>query len=58
MSDEKALKAAELLRQHCRERCCDDCAFWGKNFPQCRLTGVRSPGHYPTEEIRRERRNE
>lgn len=55
MQDHKALRAAELLRQHCRERCCDDCIFWGREFPQCRLTGIRSPGHFPVEEIRADR---
>lgn len=55
MQDHKALRAAELLRRHCRERCCDDCIFWGREFPQCRLTGIRSPGHFPVEEIRADR---
>jgi hypothetical protein len=54
MKAEKALRAAELLRQHCRERCCDDCIFWGKDYPQCRLTGIRSPGHFPVEDVRKE----
>lgn len=54
MQDHKALRAAELLRQHCRECCCDDYIFWGKDYPQCRLTGIRSPGHFPVEDVRKE----
>ncbi len=31
MSDEKALRAAELLRKYCNERCCGECVFVRKN---------------------------
>ena len=57
MQEHKAIRAAELLRQHCRERSCNDCIFWGKDFPRCRLSDVRSPGHFPVEDIRKDMKN-
>ncbi len=43
MRDEKALRAAELLRQYCNERCCENCVFRRKNG-YCAVGSAHHPG--------------
>lgn len=56
MRAHKAIRAAELLMQNCNEGGCEGagepCVFWDDDLLQCSLMNVRSPGHFPMEEIR------
>lgn len=47
MRDEKAVRAAELLRQYCSERGCVDCVFWLKSGRFCTLMSVKVPASFP-----------
>lgn len=57
MTDKKAIRAAELIRQYCAERGCSQCVFESK-AKFCLLQGSRIPGKFPVEEIRKDRLNE
>ena len=47
MRDEKAVRAADLLRRYCDERGCADCVFWLKSGRFCTLMAVRTPAAFP-----------
>ena len=59
MSDAKALKAAQNLKQYCGERGCDPevCTFKTKTGI-CVLQAARLPEDYQLDHIRPERQNE
>jgi hypothetical protein len=53
MTNEKALRAAELLRQYCAERGCSECVFEAPaGF--CVLQAVKLPECWKPDELRRE----
>ena len=60
MSDSKAVRAAEYLKQYCGERGCDPefCAFCEKKSKICILQSSRLPENYNLESIQLERLNE
>ena len=47
MRDDKAIRAAELLRQYCSERGCADCVFWLQSGRFCTLMSVKVPASFP-----------
>lgn len=52
MSDAKALRCAELLRQYCAERGCSECIFrTGYGF--CILQSVKNPESWRLDEVKR-----
>ncbi|MBR3630604.1 MAG: hypothetical protein IKN55_09085 [Oscillospiraceae bacterium] len=51
MSDTKAIRAAELLRQYCAERGCSECKFrTGYGF--CRLQATKNPESWQLDDLR------
>lgn len=60
MSDAKALKAAQNLKQYCEERQCRDgvCVFRQKLSGICPLTDGRLPEDWQIDHVRHERQNE
>ena len=60
MSDAKALRFAQLLKQYCNERPCRDgvCVFRQKLSGICQLTDGRLPEDWQLDHIRPERQNE
>lgn len=58
MSDAKALRAVQLLKQYCAERGCDDCVFQS-SYGMCRLQCVKTPESYPVDGLKpREKPNQ
>lgn len=60
MSDEKAMRYADWLRQYCSERPCKngECVFQQKKSGICPLKDTRVPADWRIDDIRQERLNE
>jgi hypothetical protein len=54
MRDEKALRAANILRKYCRERPCADCLFHNAECDFCVLTASRNPGTFTLDNLNKE----
>ena len=51
MRDDKALRAANILRKYCRERPCADCLFHNPESDFCVLTASRNPGTFTLDNL-------
>jgi len=58
MRNEKAVRAADHLRQYCNERGCGECVFWLKSGRFCTLMSVKVPASFPVEDIRESKKEE
>lgn len=56
MRDEKAIRAAELLKQYCNERGCSECVF-NTCAGFCLLQAAKLPENYQLDGLREVRRD-